>query len=163
MFFFNLIILINPFSPTSAKFNSSVVQIVLNAHSQAWTHKILTSSACVFNLRGFTFSLIVSKICKIYDEYFAFVLTLMHVKKKMTAAQCFELPTCRVNLDHLLEWIFIFLIPNQQYMRFKKKIFTNANATLISFIYSLSHRGSVVRHLNICVHMIHVFFLLKRR
>lgn len=153
MFFLNLIILINPFSPTSAKFNSSVVQIVLNAHSQAWTHKILTSSACVFNLRGFTFSLIVSKICKIYDEYFAFVLTLMHVKKKkwlpLSVSNCqpvgYNWTTC---LNESLS---------------SKKIVTNANATLISFIYNLSHRGSVVRHLNICVHMIHVFFLLKRR
>lgn len=154
MFFLNLIILINPFSPTSAKFNSSVVQIVLNAHSQAWTHKILTSSACVFNLRGFTFSLIVSKICKIYDEYFAFVRTLMHVKKENNDCRSVFRTANLSGITGPLAWMNLYL---------QKKIVTNANATLISFIYNLSHRGSVVRHLNICVHMIHVFFLLKRR
>lgn len=39
-------------------------------------------SVCVFNLWGFIFSLIVSKICKIYDEYFVFVCIFMYVKKK---------------------------------------------------------------------------------
>lgn len=133
------------------------MQIVLNAHSQAWTHKILTSSACVFNLRGFTFSLIVSKICKIYDEYFAFVLTLMHVKKKNDCRSVFR----TANLSGItgpLAWMNLYFSHTKSTVHeVQKKIFTNANATLISFIYSLSHRGSVVRHLNICVHMIHIF------